>query len=175
MREEVGPSARLDKDYHHGMDILTAAGFAPLNMKYASLCVCVLHVKHTYRFPWFIRACIQPRTQLVSVLRGAPDGFVKWSGIQCSSWVSISRGTTLRSFFAPLGNQDVKCVADGNVMTSRSCLVCLLVMALGGYWVLEQPASSLMFRHPRMQQLCQLAKVRILIYVLDDATWPQLF
>lgn len=30
IRKEVGPSARLDLEYHRGMDILTAAGFSCL-------------------------------------------------------------------------------------------------------------------------------------------------
>ena len=96
----------------------------------------------------------------MSVLRGDEDGqFVKWSGIKCSTWVSISRPTTKRSFFCPLGNEALECVAQANIMASRLALVCCLVCALSATWVVEQPSSSLLFRHPRMQWVCDVCKV----------------
>ena len=98
------------------------------------------------------------RTHLVSILRGSKEGFVNWQGIQCSTWVSISRPTTLRSFFAPLGNRELQCVENGNCMAARLALVCLLVMALSGRFVVEQPGSSLLWRHPRLQWLCCLIR-----------------
>ena len=55
----------------------------------------------------------------------------------------------------------------GNMMTSRSCLICYLVLALAGYWVIEQPSSSLLFRHLRMQQLCGQMKVGFSISVVS--------
>lgn len=102
----------------------------------------------------------QVRTHLVSVLRGDVDGFCNWQGIKCSTWVAISRATTLRSFFCPLGNEALQCVREGNLMASRLSLILLLVVVLGGKFVVEQPASSLLWRHPRLQWLCQLVPVR---------------
>lgn len=102
----------------------------------------------------------------MSILRGSIDGFVCWKGVKCSTWVSICRATTLRSFFDPCGNQNLKCVVDGNGMASREALTCLLVMALFGFWCIEQPSSSLLFRHPRMQWLCEKFHVQILAFAI---------
>lgn len=99
------------------------------------------------------------RTHLVSVLRGDADGFCNWSGIKCSTWVSISRATTLRSFFDPEGNRDLECVVQANVMAARTALILLLVATLSGVFVVEQPSSSLLFRHPRLQWLCSILRV----------------
>lgn len=103
------------------------------------------------------------RTHLVSILRGDSYGFCNWQGIKCSTWVSISRPTTLRSFFDPLGRQDLPSVAEGNTMVSRSALVICLVLALYGTFVVEQPATSILWRHPRMQWICSITAVRVLI------------
>lgn len=42
--------------------------------------------------------------------------------------------------------------------TSRMILAILLIVARGGVWVLEQPASSLVFRHPRFRKLLEVSK-----------------
>ena len=43
----------------------------------------------------------------------------------------------------------------------RCSFILLLTIAAGGNWILEQPRSSLLFRHPRMRWVCQCHKVRI--------------
>lgn len=113
----------------------------------------IIYMQYAFNVHWGRMLLL--RTYLVSVLRGEANGhFVKWSGLKCSTWVSISRPSTGRSFFAPEGNQERKCVAEGNQMAARCALVCALVFALYGTFVVEQPSSSLLFRHPRMQWLC---------------------
>ena len=99
------------------------------------------------------------RTHLVSVLRGDENGFCNWSGIKCATWVAISRPTTLRSFFSPLGNRELLCVEEGNQMAARTALLLLLVGVLSGVFVVEQPSSSLLFRHPRLQWVCGIVRV----------------
>ena len=99
---------------------------------------------------------------MVSILRGDSNGFCNWQGIKCSTWVSISRPTTLRSFFDPLGRQDLPSVAEANIMVARSALVILLVLALNGTFMVEQPATSILWRHPRMQWICTITAVRVL-------------
>ena len=42
--------------------------------------------------------------------------------------------------------------------SGRTCLAILLIMAKGGTWVLEQPHSSLVFRHPRFQMILRYVK-----------------
>lgn len=71
----------------------------------------------------------------------------------CSTWVWICRSSTLRSPQNPLGNTSSPAVAEANAMVSRmALLICFLSARFIG-WVLEQPASSLMIRHPRMQMI----------------------
>lgn len=65
----------------------------------------------------------QSRAALVAVLRGDPAGFNHWMGVQCSTWVSTSRGSTGRSSANPLGILDSPCVASANMMVSR-CGTC---------------------------------------------------
>ena len=60
----------------------------------------------------------QFRLMLVFILRMKAHSVAHF-GLQCGSWVFISRGSTLRTFLAPHGNSNVKCVADGNKMVSR--------------------------------------------------------
>ena len=118
---------------------------------------------------------------------GKPQGFLAWFGILCSSWIATSRGTTHRSYVCPHGYIEYRSVSEGNVMAARffvcktfiTCReglqgilrlagktwlrlrcarMCLLVVALGGNFVVEQPKSSLLFRHERMQWLCTKLK-----------------
>ena len=100
------------------------------------------------------------RTHLVSVLRGDVEDFCTWLGIKCSTWVSISRPTTLRSFFDPLGNQALESVRQGNLQASRAALVICLVICLYGTFVVGQPSSSILWRHHRLQWVCRLVRVR---------------
>ena len=75
----------------------------------------------------------------------------------CSTWVWISRASTQRSLGNPLGNVKSKGVAQANAMVTRMVLlICFLASRFIG-WVLEQPASSLMARHPRMLMLQKMA------------------
>ncbi|CAK8988137.1 unnamed protein product [Durusdinium trenchii] len=89
---------------------------------------------------------------LVAVLKGDADGFVHWMGIQCSTWIGTSRGSTGRSKSNPLG-VDSESNRRANLMTARLALLCLLTVALNGTFVIEQPISSLIMHHPRMQCL----------------------
>ena len=85
------------------------------------------------------------------VCRVRCGGFV-WFGIVCSTWVFMSRSTTGRDINHPLGRSTSNVVA-ANVMTSRVVLLFWLAAANGCFVILEQPATSLMFMHPRFQEL----------------------
>lgn len=83
---------------------------------------------------------------------------LRWGGASlsapvCSSWVWVSRSTTGRKWFAPLGESNVRCVWESNLMVARLCVLCRLMLGLGVVWVVEQPANSLMQFHPRWQEL----------------------
>ena len=45
------------------------------------------------------------------------------------------------------------------IVVPRMCLAIYLVLDKKGTWVLEQAASSMIWRHPRMQQLLKVARV----------------
>ena len=92
------------------------------------------------------------------VLRCSETGFMVWLGVLCATWVSICRGTTMRAFLRPLGREELRCVQEGNQMGAVTALVCLLIFALSGDFCVEQPCSSLLFRHPRLQWLCSRLK-----------------
>lgn len=144
---------------------------------------------------WFI-FCMQcglhiyqlMRLLICAILKGKKDGLVAIFGIVCSSWVAISRGTTLRTPMTPLGDQRHAFVRAGNEMAGRplfmttwlwwfSCfkyiapwrvaLLSLLIAARGGTFLVEQPGSSLLFHHPRMVWLCSRLVVSCLVLVFE--------
>lgn len=71
-----------------------------------------------------------------------------------------SRGSTLRSKTRPLGRTDSEGVRIGNCLAARALLLCLLWSAKACWWVLEQPASSIMHLHPLFQYLIKKVNVR---------------
>ena len=77
----------------------------------------------------------------------------------CSSWVFMSRGTTLRTKARPLGRSDNEGVINGNIMTARVLILMLLASAKGIFWLLEQPESSLMEHHPCFQEVLAMVKL----------------
>ena len=84
----------------------------------------------------------------------------------CSSWVFMSRGTTKREIFNPLGDTSCLSVRVGNAMVARAVLLLHLYEARGMFWVLEQPQNSLLEEHPRFADFCRrfdVYKVRILM------------
>lgn len=105
-------------------------------------------------------------TFIATALTGKSSGFLDWCGVLCSSWVSMAKGATHRSHCLPHGYTEHRAVAEGNVMAARVALLALLVTALGGNWVIEQPRSSLLFQHERFQWLCKRFKIfRICIWM----------
>ena len=146
-----------------------------------------------FHLPCLVWACIRSRLLLLAILRSRSSVAV-FFGMVCSSWVLISRNSTKRSFWRPLGDVSVKGVTASNIMASRcmvsscmswnpsamtSCdahahawhgpsimslpwrmaLLALVIQAKGGTITIEQPASSILMRHPRCQWL--LKRVRL--------------
>ena len=113
VRESERTAAKLDILYSKGMDICGSGGYALLGRNV-----------HDVFQTCSARGASAPRTHLVSVLRGLP-GFTLWAGVQCSTWVAISRPTTMRSQLAPLGNVFLKSVRLGNLQAIRTDWVML--------------------------------------------------
>jgi len=67
--------------------------------------------------------------------------------------VWISRYTSSRSHTLPEGDPREEFVRNGNLYVSRSCLLLTLCMYGRSQWVVEQPRSSLMFLHRRLQDI----------------------
>ena len=65
---------------------------------------------------------------LLATIHKCKEGALLVAGMVCSSWVAISRSSTRRYFFVPLGDPASKSAQDGNVLVSRPVLVmvCLL-------------------------------------------------
>ncbi len=71
----------------------------------------------------------------------------------CSTWVWMSRGSTGRTLATPLGSPQSRPVAEGNRMVARVALLLMVLHCRAAAWILEQPGSSLMLHHPRLQYL----------------------
>ena len=61
----------------------------------------------------------QLRLLLSTILRAKRGSLVVTFGLVCSSFVSISRGSTGRSFWLPCGNLEAPSVQAGNLLASR--------------------------------------------------------
>ena len=87
-------------------------------------------------------------TMIYSVCRG---GLV-WIAPPCSTWVWMSRSSTGRSdkSHGPLGDPDNENVQRQNVLVARMCYLLALCWARGVYFIIEQPSSSVMMKHPRL-------------------------
>ena len=97
---------------------------------------------------------------LTLVLRmGMAGRGLLWMAPVCSSWVFMSMGTTMRTRWTPEGDSSVECVRKGNLMVCRCVLLAALAHAMNLTWIIEQPSSSVMVYHPRMQWLAKLANV----------------
>lgn len=83
-------------------------------------------------------------------------GGLLWAGTPCSSWVYMNRGTSCRTASEPLGNQSQPSVRRSNIMVARVALLFMVAAARHAAWACEQPMSSLMDKHPRLQQLRSL-------------------
>ena len=81
---------------------------------------------------------------LILLFRVQPGGLL-FIAAQCSSWVWISRSRTGRTKENPEGDYSKPHVAEGNALNSRTALLCTIASAIGAFWVIEQPASSLFF------------------------------
>ena len=80
-----------------------------------------------------------------------------WMGTVCSTWVFMSRASTRRTLCNPQGDTTRRCVVNGNRQASRSALVMAYCYAVACGFVLEQPASSLLFYHPSLLHVQRVA------------------
>jgi hypothetical protein len=74
-----------------------------------------------------------------------------------------------------LGDESVECARLGDLCVVRFCLLALLTYSRNCIWAVEQPGSSIMPDHPRMQQLLQLAKQQKLPAISMVRLWMGLY
>ena len=99
----------------------------------------------------------------VQLCRRLKKGALAHFATVCSTWVWISRSSTKRSVTCPLSEKPTECVKQANKMVGRCTLLMILVMALEGIWILEQPSSSLMCLHPRLKAFKNRIEERSLV------------
>lgn len=138
-------------------DLCTPSGFAC-----GARLVCVVSIfasVHIYSLmPVTINTCSCHRS-CINLVRHLRRNGLLFAAPVCSSWVWMSRGSTFRSKERPLGDERVECVQQGNLQVSRLVLVLLYASFSGCTWIVEQPVSSLMWSHPRMEWLFSMQKV----------------
>ncbi|CAK8995911.1 Uncharacterized protein SCF082_LOCUS4565 [Durusdinium trenchii] len=93
---------------------------------------------------------------LLTVLNAKMGSFLAVIGLVCRSFVTISSGTHKRTPWRPLGDERVAMVQEGNGLLSRVTLLIMVISAMGGCWLLEQPRTSLILYHPRTRHLWRL-------------------
>ena len=110
---------------HNPLDLREASGMAPFccigNQHHDTCVACTQGQLRSLILRLLLKTILEAKCNLVASF-----------GLVCSSWVVVSRGSTHRSFFMPLGDESCAAVADGNLLTARSpawsCLFPLRVL-----------------------------------------------
>ena len=112
---------------------------------------------------------MDPRLCLGVILRLLPRGVVLLAPV-CSTMGTLARNHTRRCFIVPIGDVSRADVRSANVMSIRALVLCWVISALGGTFVLEQPAGGC-FRH--LPWFRYMAKYILTIY--RQAVWMRAF
>ncbi|CAE7277616.1 unnamed protein product [Symbiodinium pilosum] len=104
------------------------------------------------------------------ILKGDDHGFLCHFGLKCASWTSINQATSMRSACSAIGNTSIPSVQEANAMVSRLVLLCILTVAAGGTFTIEQPSGSFFEFYPRFRSL-----IRCLEMVHKTAWWMRLY
>ena len=100
---------------------------------------------------------------LQQVLLLRPGGIL-WRAPPCSTWVFMSRGSTGRSMEQPWGNAQSPYILSQDALVDRLVLALEVATARGAWWIVEQPATTLMWEYPSMRACLSrhgLAPVRL--------------
>jgi hypothetical protein len=81
------------------------------------------------------------------------EGGVMWGAPQCSMWVFMSSGTSMRSMKNIMGDTSLKQVRDANLTAERMVVLMKIAHFRKVFMCLEQPVSSLLWFYPHMKQL----------------------
>ena len=86
------------------------------------------------------------------------EGGLTWSGQVCSTWVWLARSSTRRTWELPRGCEFGQCAREGNRMAGIKALFMCFCYARGLDFVVEQPASSLLWRHDALRHVAFRAR-----------------
>ena len=87
-----------------------------------------------------------------------PGHGLVWLGTVCSTWVFMSRNSTMRTSTNPRGDLRRRSVLKGHRQASRSAAIIAFCFARRAGFVLEQPGSSILWRHPAMAHVQRIAR-----------------
>lgn len=107
---------------------------------------------------------------LVATVMAMHKGAVLWLGTPCSTWVWMSRHSTGRGETI-LGNCTSAYIRAQNALIGRVCYILVLAMKRGVYWIIEQPQSSIMWKHPMMARVLQRFEALITTVTADMGAW----
>ena len=79
-------------------------------------------VSWTITCNYHLEVTVYLRLAIQAILQTDDDGFTVLLAVLCSTWSSVSRGSTFRSYLCPLGDETRQCVSQGNVMVARSAM-----------------------------------------------------
>ena len=99
---------------------------------------------------WFLCS----RCAALALLKLHPKSLVILAPV-CSSFSYMCTGQSGRSYFCPLGFEEVRWVREGNIMCSRVVLLIWLCCALELIFLLEQPGEAKFGNMPRWQFFCR--------------------
>ncbi|CAK0832315.1 unnamed protein product [Prorocentrum cordatum] len=108
---------------------------------------------------------------ILAILRVREHGLV-FIAAQCSSWVWVSRSSTGRSKANVMGNAAAPSVIESNILNCRCAVLCLLCAAIGVYWVIEQPGTSLFFQTAEMQHVMLNTGARLVKFYMSSYGHP---
>lgn len=127
-----------------------------------------------------------PRLAVWVLLNSNPQGVFTLLAVVCTSFSAVNVATSKRSPATPMGDCSLPYVRDtwfqysindfdytfclnpfnfqntdqeGNNLLSRAILICMLVVALGGVFLVEQPASSRLPWYPRWENFVRKIKM----------------
>ena len=89
---------------------------------------------------------------ILLALSVSPRGTM-WFGVPCSTFIWIARGHTRRSKTHPVGDTSRADVRDVNLLVQRVGLLLRLLALRQVFFVIEQPASSVLFYLPDLRAL----------------------
>jgi hypothetical protein len=110
---------------------------------------------------------------VMMILKMKP-GAVLWLAPPCGSWVWLSRWSTGRGPLSVLGKTYIDNIAAQNALVGRLCYIIALATKRNVYWVIEQPSSSLMWNHPRLERLMAKLGQTISQAFLEMGAWHML-